>query len=377
MENLNSVCYVTTVTELKPIDGADRIELAVINGWNCIVKRGQYKVNDLVVIATTDAVIPQELSDELNVTEYLRKGQRVRTVRLKGVYSECLIIPVTYVYRKTTKVLVSGMDVMDILGIYKYEPPVKQIQLSSGKKIRYTENVNFQIYYKFPNAKNVPKLFSETDTVQITRKLHGTNARFGIVKKNKISVLDKIKKFFKLTDKWFEYEFVVGSHNVEKGSDSQGYYDTNVWYQIADKFQIKRKLFEFVKQFGPDVIGSGFTIYGEIYGPGIQKNYDYKLSEIDFAAFDIVKDGKYLDTYTTQTIVEEQLGLKHVPVLYEGKWSKEIQDKYTFNNNISGTKIPHEGIVVKCISGDRHKVAKVINPEYLVYGEKHDVGDSH
>lgn len=377
MENLNSVCYVTAITELKSIDGADRIELAILNGWNCIVKKDEYKVGDLVVVATTDAVIPQELSDELKVTDYLRKGQRVRTVRLKGVYSECLIIPVSYVYRKTNKVMFNGSDVMDILGVYKYEPPVKQIQLTSGKKVRYQENPNFQIYYKFPNFKNVPNLFSETDIVQITRKLHGTNARFGVVKKNKLSVLDRIKRFFRLTDKWFEYEFVVGSHNVEKGSDTQGYYDTNVWYEIAEKYDIKRKLFEFVKQFDKEVIGSGFTIYGEIYGPGIQKNYDYGLTEIEFAVFDIVKDGVYLDTYTTQLLVERQLGLKHVPVLFEGRWSKSIQDTYTFNNNISGTKVPHEGIVIKDISGDRHKVAKVINPDYLIYGEKHNVGDSH
>ena len=44
---------------------------------------------------------------------------------------------------------------------------------------------------------------------------------------------DKVKKFFRLADKWIDYEFVVGSHNVEKGSDSQGFYHTNVWYEIA------------------------------------------------------------------------------------------------------------------------------------------------
>ena len=71
------------------------------------------------------------------------------------------------------------------------------------------------------------------------------------------------------------------------------------------------------------------------------------------------------------------MGLEYVPVLYYGNWSQEIQDKYTFNNFIDKTKIPHEGIVIKINDGDRHKVAKVINPDYLIYGEKHNVGDSH
>ena len=71
------------------------------------------------------------------------------------------------------------------------------------------------------------------------------------------------------------------------------------------------------------------------------------------------------------------LELPHVEVLYTGTWLQEIQDSFVFNNFIEGTKVPHEGIVIKEISGDRKKVAKVINPDYLIYGEKNDVGDSH
>jgi hypothetical protein len=46
-------------------------------------------------------------------------------------------------------------------------------------------------------------------------------------------------------------------------------------------------------------------------------------------------------------------------------------------DHIEGTKVPHEGVVIKATDGNRHKVAKVINPDYLIYGEKHNVGDSH
>ena len=92
MENQNSVCFVAKINEIKEIPGADNIEQAIIGGWNCITKKGEHKVNDMVVVATTDAVIPLDLSDNLGVTNYLRKGQRVRTVKLRGVYSECLLI---------------------------------------------------------------------------------------------------------------------------------------------------------------------------------------------------------------------------------------------------------------------------------------------
>jgi RNA ligase (TIGR02306 family) len=379
MENQNSVCYVARINEIKPIPGADNIEQAVVGGWNCIIQKGQYAEGGLVVVATTDAVIPQELSDAMNVTNYLRKGQRVRTVKLRGTYSECLIIPISMATKATGYANTKwdeGEDMMDVLKIFKYEPPAVEVQLSSGKKIKYHQNPNFGIYYKFPNSRNVPGMFTEEDVVEITRKVHGTNARYGIVRKNKLSLWDKVRRFF--GNKWVEFEYVYGSHNVEKGSDSQGFYSTDVWKTIAEKYAIRELLWEFFKsgKYSLD-LGSGIVIYGEIYGAGIQKNYDYGLKGIEFVGFDVTMDGNYCDVSTKLNILKYELNLPVTPILYEGNWSQEIQDKFTFNNFIEGTKVPHEGIVIKHISGDRHKVAKVINPDYLIYGEKHDVGDSH
>jgi hypothetical protein len=126
------------------------------------------------------------------------------------------------------------------------------------------------------------------------------------------------------------------------------------------------------------MLGSGIIIYGEIYGAGIQKNYDYGLKDIEFAGFDLVIDGKYESIIFTKFVFGfGRFDLPHAPVLYVGRWSQEIQDKYVFNNFIEGTKVPHEGIVIKHVSGERNKVAKVINPDYLIYGEKHNIGDSH
>lgn len=371
MENQNSVCFVARINEIKSIEGADNIELGVIGGWNCIIRKDSHKVDDLVVVATTDAVIPQELSDEMNVTNYLRKGQRVKTVKLRGVYSECLIIPIGFI---PDKYRYEGADCMELLGIYKYEPPAVQVQLSSGRKIRYKQNQNFHVYYKFPNIKNVQGMFNENDEVEVTRKLHGTNSRYGIVRKSKLSIWDKVKRLF--GNKWVEYEYVYGSHNVEKGSDSQGYYDTDVWRTIAEKHNIREKLWHLFKQLN-DVyeIGSGIVIYGEIYGPGIQKNYDYGLTEIEYAGFDVTINGEYVPCSTSRTF-HKMLNLEYVPVLSVEYYSDELLTKYTFDK-IEGTKVPHEGVVIKSTDGNRHKVAKVISPDYLIYGEKNNVGDSH
>ena len=374
MENLNSVCYVGRIGEIRPIEGADNIELAIVNGWYAITKKGQHNVDEQVIIATTDAVIPLSISDELGVTGYLRKGQRVRTVKLRGVYSECLIMPLDLLVFIDN--INDGDDMMEMLGVIKYEPPVKMVEMSvGGRKFKYHQNPNFHVYYKFPNLKNVPELFTEEDRVSITRKLHGTNARYGIVRKKNLSLWDRVRKFF--GNKWVEFEYVYGSHNVEKGSDSQGFYSTDVWRTIADEYKIKEKLWEYVKEyFIPQHFGSGIVIYGEIYGHGIQKNYDYGLKDIKFAGFDIEIDGKY-QTFSNEQGIFDTLDLPKVELLYSGLWDKGTQDRFVFNNFIEGTKVPHEGIVVKDLSGERHKVAKVINPDYLIYGEKNNVGDSH
>ena len=375
MENENSVAYVVKVGVPTQIPGADNIELVMVNGWMAITKKGEYKEGDLVVVATTDAVIPQKLSDDMGVTGYLSKGQRVRTVKLRGVYSECLIIPTKYIPGYGEQYY-EGMDMMEKMGITKYEPPVKTVQLSvGGRKIKYHQNPNFHVYYKFPNQKNVPDMFNEEDEVVITRKLHGTNARYGIVRKKKLSLWDRVKMLF--GNQWAAFEYVYGSHNVEKGSDSQGFYDTDVWKTVANQYDIRGKLWDHVKDtYEPYDLLEGVVIYGEIYGAGIQKNYEYGLTDVKFAGFDVEVDGVY-QPYINETVHFDCLQLPQVELLYQGNWNKEEQDKYVFNNFIEGTKVPHEGIVVKSVTGDRRKVSKVINPDYLIYGEKNNVGDSH
>jgi hypothetical protein len=157
--------------------------------------------------------------------------------------------------------------------------------------------------------KNVPDLFDEEDQVVITRKLHGTNARYGIVRKKKLSLLDRVKKFF--GNKWVEFEWVYGSHNVEKGSDSQGFYSTDVWRTIGDEYKIKEKLWEYVKEyFIPQHLGSGIVIYGEM--PICIKTY----SNSSFDLFDgsYVKIGEF--TYRCEDNSYNTLCMLHFSTLF-------------------------------------------------------------
>jgi hypothetical protein len=220
-------------------------------------------------------------------------------------------------------------------------------------------------------------MFTEDNIVEVTRKIHGTNARYGIVKKKKLSLIDRIKLFF--GNPWIEYEFVYGSHNVEKGSDSQGYYSTDVWKEIAEKYNIKERLWEYVKSFDfhPELLGNGVILYGEIYGKGIQKGYEYGLDEILFNGFDVKVNDQYISTEEAFNVITSDLTLEYVPILYVGYWNDKLSDRFVKDNFIDKSKVPHEGIVIKHITGERNKIAKIINPSYLIYSEKNNIGDSH
>lgn len=379
MENNDSVAFIAKIKEIYPIPNADNIELVKINGWTSVVQKGIHKIDDLVLCLTTDAVIPEELGTKWGVINYLRKGNRVRTVRLKGSYSECILIPKCDIFinsedKYNSNMISEGDDLMKLSGIYKYEPPIREEQLPGGKKIRFSQNPNFHVYYKFPNAKNVPNMFNESDQVVVTRKIHGSNARYGIVKKTKISVLDHLKKFFGF--KFAYYEYVYGSHNVQKADDSEGYYATNHWKEVDHKYDIKGKLWQLFKdQIDHLDKFENIIIYGEIYGKGIQGDkYNYGLDHVDLVLFDVEIDGKYMDN-SYKLHLFSKLNIFPVETLYTGPYNSQLLTKW--NNDLMENEIPHEGVVISCPSGDRSKIMKVVSPLYTMASEKYNIPDSH
>ena len=78
------------IAEIKKHPNADKLELAVIKGWETAVPKGKYKAGDVVIYVPPDAVLPQELSNKWGVTPYLSK-QRVKAIRLRGEMSFGLI----------------------------------------------------------------------------------------------------------------------------------------------------------------------------------------------------------------------------------------------------------------------------------------------
>lgn len=411
--NIDSICFVSKITEINPIEGADKIEQVKCGDYSCISLKGANTIGELVILATTDAVIPIDLSEKLNITNYLRKGNRVKTIKLKKNWSECLIIKPKQV-PDISDTLVEGEDMEKSLGIFKYEEPDIEIvqkiprayfrwnkihkigmwrsyyNYQKNQLVRYLtkihNNPNFKIYFKFPNIKNAPNVFEPNELITIQRKIHGSNARYLMNSKG---------------------EFYIGSHRVVKDAKIKqnpikqflhklfikegGYYKTNIWQEMSDKYQIESKLLSFLNNHNnqpgkllptswKEAFINDIEIYGEVYGEGVQGIYDYSIKGRELALFDIQINGKYLSPHEVTGLLMD-LELPMVTVYSVGTTYKDFlyEKDRILSMKIPNSNLPEEGVVIKSlIQGEGNlKAVKCVSPNYLEYAAKNEISDFH
>jgi len=86
---MRKLASIKTISELIPIEGKDRIELAIVDGWQIIVKKGEYKIGDKTIFVEIDSVLPEKAE-----FEFLRsKKFRIKTMKLSGVLSQGICFP--------------------------------------------------------------------------------------------------------------------------------------------------------------------------------------------------------------------------------------------------------------------------------------------
>ena len=67
---MRKLATIQKVQALHEIKGADFIEICQINGWQCITKKGEVKLNDLVVYFEIDSFLPADKEQ----FEFLKKS---------------------------------------------------------------------------------------------------------------------------------------------------------------------------------------------------------------------------------------------------------------------------------------------------------------
>jgi len=273
------------IVEVKAIPDADKICAYRVDGWWVVDSVGKYQVDDLVVYLEVDSFVPHELAPFLSKGKEPReyegiKGERLRTVKLRGQLSQGLLLPLEPTCASIESQLFEGLDVSLPLNILKWERPMNA-QLAGMARGNFPSLVPKTDQ---PRIQNLTREFADyqLDTWSITEKLDGSSCTF---------YLDA------------DDVFHVCSRNLDLKED-----EANSFWKVARKFNIEDIMRRnFMK---------GMAIQGEMIGEGIQGN-QYKVF-LDFYVYDMYNTatGQYILPVQLKAACEK-LGLKHVPIINE------------------------------------------------------------
>lgn len=333
-ECIVEVCRIESVSKHP---NADALELAIIKGWQCVVPIGKYKAGDLVTYIPIDSMIPLEHAERWGIAKYLsgisaeKQAGRVRCAKLRGEPSFGVVI------ERENADWVEGADVKDHYGIFKYVPELK---LQSGDA--ETPHPLFPEYTDIENLRNYPNAFDEGETVFATEKIHGTNCRIGII----------------------EGVEMAGSMSVRRKRPDDSEMERNT-YWFPWTIPCVREMMEALARRGHQQI----VLFGEVFGSKIQY-LDYGAKNaLGFRAFDILLDGKFMDSENFFGICEN-FHVPHVPCVYCGPFSLEAIRAASAGLTILQADHIREGVVVKPVVERTHPrigrlAMKYIGDQYL------------
>ena len=284
---MRHLATVQKILKLEAHPNADRLEIATVLGWKCVVQKGLHQEGDLAVWMEIDSWVPNSLT---NLTKEGKEpkeyegvlGERLRTVKLRGQISQGLLLPLGDLPNILLPVdsLTEGQDLTEALGILKYEPPIPaclagQIKGMFPSFIRKTDQERIQ---------NLPEYFEEHKDLlfEVSVKLDGSST----------------------TGYHRDGDVGVCSRNLDLKED-----DNNSFWKVIKKIG----LLEGLKN-----LGRNLAVQGELIGEGIQTNNE-KLTGQEFYVFDIwdIDQHRYL-TRPERVEVLSALGpqVKEVPILF-------------------------------------------------------------
>lgn len=324
---------VQSIDALDPIPGADAIEQARVLGWSVVVKKGEFSVGDPCVFFEIDSILPEGPA----WSEFMRARHfRVRTLKLRGVLSQGLALPVTILGNTPPR---PGVDLRGQLGVTKFEPVLPDTREIAGA---------------FPSR--VPK----TDEIRLQSAL---------------GVLDEIRGHpFYISTKCDgssatyvreEGGLTVASRNWSLRQGGNSPWHLAAHYQLAEKLPL------------------GFAVQGEVCGPGIQKNR-LGLPSLELFVFNVydIGAGTYLPFLEFEQFCNRH-GLRTVPIERFVTGAEAAAFDHSLDNWLAlarglyaGTKQRKEGIVVRPLV-EKHSATlggrlsfKVINNDFLLKDEE-------
>ena len=326
---MRKLAHIETIKWKRPIEGADRIELVGVLGWQCITKKDEFNVGDKCVYIEIDSIVDKDNPDFafLETKKYKIKTQKMRGVLSQGIVFPCSILP------KSPEKYNIGDDVTNILKIKETEDIIPQpknqvdtLQMFKSKHKRLFGNKLFRRLWKYEWFKTlVLSIFSHgirkgasqkfPEWIRKTDETRIQNVPFVLEKYSGVPMvvtekLDGTSTTFGLRKAGSKFECVICSRNRKQPIIKKVLDSSNIYHRVASMFDIETVLRSLFSEYNAK---HTVVLQGETIGEGIQNN-KYKLNGIDFYGFNLIVDGIKIDSVIAAKSVKAR-GVKWVPIL--------------------------------------------------------------
>lgn len=375
---------VVQVLSVEHHPNADKLSIIQVLGYTCISAKledgsHRYNVGDYVVYVPSNSVIPEYLLKKMGFWDNEKNmgtlsgadGNRVKPIRLRGVFSEGILFPVQkdyphglpygigVIYNSSDNehFVNEGTDVSEFLGITKYEPPIPTHLAGEVFFSRDSDPVKYDI----ESYENYPYTFIDGENVVVTEKLHGTFTGIGI-----IPGLHH-EEAFSINDNRCVLIYSKGLGAGGKCFKDVANNQNNVYVKVFNSFSDDQKdvLLSLATEY------TGIHLLGETFGKGVQ-DLHYGQDAPIFRVFDVYLGqyprGRYADDNEMDMILSK-LKISRVPVLARFKYSYEaVVALRDGKDSISNSNVK-EGVVVKPVIERRNdKLGRIqlkfVSPDY-------------
>ena len=365
-----ALARVVLIDSLHPIEGADRIELAMVGGWQVVVQKGLYVPGSKAVYFEVDSLLPLDrpcfeslggMSSKLKFTIDDKPYGRIKTMKLRKQLSQGFCVPASEVVADHLAV---DTDMTKALGVIKYEaagekalngtpgnPKTGTSALGFPKFVPKTDQTRVQnITVQFAQARDKGELFEKSF------KLDGSSLT-AFVKNGVLGVASR-NVGFRVHDETIPFFTAVKKFLQGKGWKRTIKADDNAFTQMAEKAGLLTTLVNDDRNI---------AIQGEMVGPSIQKNFE-GVAENEFYCYDIylIDEQAYMLPKERQEFCVEH-GIKHVPLAssHAVTLPVDVATAIADADGPSGLKGKmREGFVYKSMSRDFS--FKVVSTKYLL-----------
>jgi hypothetical protein len=419
-DSKNYTCQVIKLPTKIAIAKLNNLVEVNVQGNSCLIGKDSPE-DELYLFFPAECQISDEFLKSNNLyrhetlnTDPTKKGffednRRVKTIKFQGIISSGFVIPLQESLKfKLTNINASSIDSLkigdefnSIDGVEVCKKYIRKENLGkTGFQNPRTSRIDSLVDSRMAPEhidtshlmRNIHKLDYDTRII-VSYKLHGTSARtFRTLVKRKLSLKDKIAKWFGIPIIEETYDYIAGSRRqlksigFEELPGKNHYYTTgDLWSEVA-KMAFGDKLnkgeavyYEIIgKTFGGEAIQSGYT-----YGFNTPRVYVYRISNIN-------PDGVEIDlSWEQMEIRAKQLGVDTCPLLYKGT-VRDFLDKYLnvqsvdFSQNIDDifykqllekpsildSSVVEEGFCVRVEGSIKAEIYKVKSKKFLAHESK-------